>query len=156
MSYCDYLFTLLSRFADGHNCLELASAAIDYINSQFPRVCTEDEFYELPKDQLTRFLASEDLVVDTEFQVCHSFIFPPFSFSQSLKNLLIVLKLFYNCLCFVKVFQAALQWILHDVTQRRQYVFEILTHVRLPLLSTYLLERVINDLTDSSLKVIFV
>lgn len=107
------------RFSEGHNCLELATAAVDYINSHFPRVSVEDEFYELPKDQLTRFLASEDLVVDTEFQV----------------------------------FQAAIRWILHDVTQRRQYVFEILTHVRLPLLSTYLLERVINELTDSSLKV---
>ncbi|XP_026280900.1 actin-binding protein IPP [Frankliniella occidentalis] len=107
------------RFADGHNCLELATSAVDFINSHFPEVSIEDEFYELPKDHLARFLASEDLVVDTEFQV----------------------------------FQAAIRWILHDVTQRRQYVFEILTHVRLPLLSTYLLERVINELTDSSLKV---
>lgn len=107
------------RFAEGHNCLELAATSVDYINSHFPQVSVEDEFYELPKDQLTRFLASEDLVVDTEFQV----------------------------------FQSAIRWILHDVTQRRQYVFEILTHVRLPLLSTYLLERVINELTDSSLKV---
>ncbi|KAK3929229.1 Actin-binding protein IPP [Frankliniella fusca] len=107
------------RFAEGHNCLELATSAVDYINSHFPEVSIEDEFYELPKEQLTRFLASEDLVVDTEFQV----------------------------------FQSAIRWILHDVTQRRQYVFEILTHVRLPLLSTYLLERVINELTDSSLKV---
>lgn len=107
------------RFADGHNCLDLAAAAVDYVNCNFPQVSIEDEFYELPKDQLLRFLSSEDLVVDTEFQV----------------------------------FQSAIRWILHDVTQRRQYVFEILAHVRLPLLSTYLLERVINELTDSSLKV---
>lgn len=58
-----------SRFAEGHNCLELTTSAVDYINSHFPQVSIEDEFYELPKDQLARFLASEDLVVDTEFQV---------------------------------------------------------------------------------------
>lgn len=34
-----------------------------------------------------------------------------------------------------QVFQAALRWITHDINERRQYVFEILQHVRLPLLS---------------------
>lgn len=46
-----------------------------------------------------------------------------------------------------------MRWIMHDVTQRRRYVFEILSHVRLPLLSGCLLERAINDCGDGSLKV---
>lgn len=34
-----------------------------------------------------------------------------------------------------QVFQAALRWITRDINDRRQYVFEVLQHVRLPLLS---------------------
>nr|CAD7402247.1 unnamed protein product [Timema cristinae] len=107
------------RFADGHNCEELASVAIEFIQSHFPQICNEEEFFELPKDLLTKFLSSEHLRVDTEFQV----------------------------------FQAAMRWIVHDVIQRRRYVFEVLSHVRLPLLSICLLERAINECGDSSLKV---
>nr|CAD7443081.1 unnamed protein product [Timema bartmani] len=106
-------------FADGHNCEELASVAIDFIQSHFPQICNEEEFFELPKDLLTKFLSSEHLRVDTEFQV----------------------------------FQAAMRWIVHDVIQRRRYVFEVLSHVRLPLLSICLLERAINECGDGSLKV---
>ncbi|KAJ4431679.1 hypothetical protein ANN_20280 [Periplaneta americana] len=107
------------RFAEGHNCEELANKAVEFIQLHFPQICNEEEFFELPKDLLTKFLSSEHLRVDTEFQV----------------------------------FQAAMRWIMHDVTQRRRYVFEILSHVRLPLLSVCLLERAINDCGDGSLKV---
>lgn len=34
-----------------------------------------------------------------------------------------------------QVFQAAIRWIKHDIINRRCYVFEILKHIRLPLLS---------------------
>lgn len=73
-----------------------------------------------------------------------------------------------------QVFQAALRWIMHDINERRQYVFEVLQHVRLPLLSlselfienkcnfcplvilnrqlfTALLEKTIRDCRDVSL-----
>ncbi|KAK7794828.1 hypothetical protein R5R35_009395 [Gryllus longicercus] len=107
------------RFAEGHNCEELANVAIDFIQCQFPDISNEEEFYDLPKDQLIMFLSSEHLRVDTEFQV----------------------------------FQAAMRWIMHDVMARRRYVFEVLAHVRLPLLSICLLERAINECGDGSLKV---
>lgn len=57
------------RFAEGHNCEDLAKAALDYIQKNFPRICLEEEFYDLPKDQLIYFLSSEHLRVDSEFQV---------------------------------------------------------------------------------------
>nr|CAD7571141.1 unnamed protein product [Timema californicum] len=60
-------------FADGHNCEELASVAMDFIQSHFPQICNEEEFFELPKDLLTKFLSSEHLRVDTEFQVLNVF-----------------------------------------------------------------------------------
>lgn len=110
---------MVVRFADGHNCEELATKAIEYIHTHFPQICAEDEIYELPKDQFTKFLTSEDLRVDSEFQV----------------------------------FQAAIRWITHDIVQRRRYVFEILKHVRLPLLSLCLLEKAIVECGDSSLNV---
>lgn len=46
-----------------------------------------------------------------------------------------------------------MKWISHNVSERRCYIFEILHHVRLPLLSVYLLDRAIQDCSDESLKV---
>jgi actin-binding protein IPP len=46
-----------------------------------------------------------------------------------------------------------MRWFLHDVTLRRRYVFEILNHIRLPLLPSTLLERAIAECGDVSLKV---
>ncbi|XP_046686413.1 actin-binding protein IPP-like [Homalodisca vitripennis] len=107
------------RFADAHNCAEMRTTALNYIQNHFPHIYQEEEFLELPKDQLVFFLSSEHLRVDSEFQV----------------------------------FQAALRWISHDIEQRKRYVFELLTHVRLPLLSVCLLEKTIVECTDISLKV---
>lgn len=45
------------------------TAAYEFILSDFPQVSNEDEIYELPKDQIIKFLSSEHLRVDTEFQV---------------------------------------------------------------------------------------
>lgn len=89
------------RFGEAHNAKELTNASIQYIQAHFPEVCNEDELYELPKELIIKFLSSEYLRVDSEFQV----------------------------------FQAAIRWITYDIVQRRRYVFEILKHVRLPLLS---------------------
>jgi hypothetical protein len=55
-----------------------------------------------------------------------------------------------NRCCFLP----GVRWISHDVTQRKRYVFELLKHVRLPLLSVCLLEKTISECTDTSLKVI--
>lgn len=107
------------RFAEGHNCTELTNAAMQFIQNHFPQICNEEEIYELPKDQIIKFLSSEHLCVDSEYQV----------------------------------FQTAIRWIIHDIVQRRRYVFEILKYVRLPLLSLGSLERAITDCNDSSLKV---
>lgn len=90
----------LFRFADDHNWTELKTASVQYIENNFPKVCKEDEVYDLHKDTIIKFLSSECLKIDSEFQV----------------------------------FQAALRWINHDILARRQYVFDILKNVRLPLL----------------------
>lgn len=52
-----------------------------------------------------------------------------------------------------QVFNAALRWIRHDVLQRRQYVFDVLSHVRLALVPVRLIDLAINDCRDMSLKV---
>jgi actin-binding protein IPP len=106
-------------FADDHNWTELKTAAVQYIENNFPKVCKEDEVYDLQKDTIIMFLSSENLKIDSEFQV----------------------------------FQAALRWINHDILGRRQFVFDILKNVRLPLLPLGLLERAITQCSDSSLRV---
>ena len=57
------------RFSEGHHCTELKNASIDFIQFNFPLIYQEEEFFELPKDQLVKFLSSEHLRVDSEFQV---------------------------------------------------------------------------------------
>lgn len=63
------VFFFYFRFAEGHNCEELANMAVEFIQLHFPQICSEEEFFELPKELLTKFLSSEHLRVDTEFQV---------------------------------------------------------------------------------------
>ncbi|XP_017777106.1 PREDICTED: actin-binding protein IPP-like [Nicrophorus vespilloides] len=107
------------RFAEAHNCKLLTNKSVQYIESHFVQVSEEKEIYELPKELLLKFLTSEYLCVDSEFQV----------------------------------FQVAIRWIMSDIVTRRRYVFEILKHIRLPLLSLGLLERSIPACNDSSLRV---
>ncbi|CAB3378215.1 actin-binding protein IPP [Cloeon dipterum] len=57
------------RFAEVHNFRELITASTKYIQDHFTLVCCEEEFLELPKEQLCYFLSSEYLKVDSEFQV---------------------------------------------------------------------------------------
>lgn len=52
-----------------------------------------------------------------------------------------------------QVFQAVMRWINYDLLSRKRFVFELLSHVRLPLISVTLLERSISDTPDASLKV---
>ncbi|XP_037033869.1 actin-binding protein IPP [Bradysia coprophila] len=52
-----------------------------------------------------------------------------------------------------QVFQAALRWIKHDVVQRRQYVFDILSNIRLALVPIQLINQAADECRDMSLKV---
>lgn len=45
------------------------TAAYEYILNHFLQVCNEDEIYELPKEEFIKFLSSEHVRVDSEFQV---------------------------------------------------------------------------------------
>uniref|UniRef100_A0A0A9XCD8 Kelch-like protein diablo n=1 Tax=Lygus hesperus TaxID=30085 RepID=A0A0A9XCD8_LYGHE len=107
------------RFAEDHNCTELAKIATTFIENHFPVIIGEEEFSELPKNPLIKFLDSELLKVDSEYQV----------------------------------FQAVMKWISCDLPSRKRYVFELLSHVRLPLVSVPLLDRAIVEISDASLKV---
>lgn len=60
---------IFDRFSDVHNCRELIAASTKFIQDLFPIVCCEEEFLDLPKEQLCFFLSSEQLKVDSEFQV---------------------------------------------------------------------------------------
>lgn len=51
------------------------------------------------------------------------------------------------------MFSSALRWIFADVVQRRQFVFEILSNVRLALISIGVIDNAITECRDSSLKV---
>jgi len=107
------------RFAKDHNCSELADLAKSLIDLNFPRMMSQEEFCELPKETLYEFLASEQLRVDSEYQVL----------------------------------QGVMRWINYDLPTRKRYVFELLSYIRLPLISLILLDRAIMDCSDASLKV---
>ena len=57
------------RFAVGHNFLRLRESTMDFVYKNFPAVCQEEEFKELPKDILCQVLDSEQLCIDSEYQV---------------------------------------------------------------------------------------
>ena len=52
-----------------------------------------------------------------------------------------------------QVFNAAIRWILGNVTQRRRYVFDVLANVRLPLVPLHVLDGAIKECRDVSMKV---
>ena len=51
------------------------------------------------------------------------------------------------------MFEAALRWVTHDIEERRRHVFEILCHIRLPLIPSKRIEAWIDECGDPSLKV---
>ncbi|CAH0394185.1 unnamed protein product [Bemisia tabaci] len=107
------------RFAETHNWVDLMNTSQNFINENFPEVCVEDEFHELPKNLLLKFLSSESLKVDSEYQV----------------------------------FSAALSWINHNLSLRREFVFDILSLVRLSLIPSHLIQQTIDKCKDMSLVV---
>lgn len=62
-------FVFLSRFAESHNCENLEKVALAYVHRHFPQVCESEEFLDTPKDIVIQFLESENVKVDSEFQV---------------------------------------------------------------------------------------
>lgn len=57
------------RFAEAHNTPNLLMTALRFIEINFPQVSQEEEFLDLPKEQLVKFISSEYIHIDTEFQV---------------------------------------------------------------------------------------
>lgn len=57
------------RFAEFHSCTMLRLETKRYIERHFAEVIVEEEFFDLPKETLEKFLRSEGLSIDREFQV---------------------------------------------------------------------------------------
>lgn len=74
---CEYLVRELHpsnalgilRFAEAHSCSLLAKSAQTFVNTHFPDVALEAELLDIPPALLIRLIASENLRVDSEFQV---------------------------------------------------------------------------------------
>ncbi|XP_060810919.1 actin-binding protein IPP [Amyelois transitella] len=107
------------RFADAHNCTELAEEALAHAQANWNIVANGDELLELPLPQLITLLSSEQLKVDGEAQV----LYP------------------------------ALRWLEHDPSCRRRHCFEVLSQVRLPLISPQILDEAIKNVQDPSIAV---
>ncbi|KAJ2952769.1 hypothetical protein O0L34_g7129 [Tuta absoluta] len=107
------------RFAEAHNCTELAEEALDHAQANWNIVASGDELLELPLPQLITLLSSEQLKVDSESQV----LYP------------------------------ALRWLEHDPAGRRRHCFEVLSHVRLPLIAPEILDEAIKNVQDISIEV---
>ena len=107
------------RFAENHACDKLKSASEAFIHNHFLQVVHEEEFLDIPKHTLNTFLQSENLFIESEYQV----------------------------------FTAAMKWILHQVSERRKYVYEILDNVRFPVISQNQVEQYTSECADLSLKI---
>jgi len=57
------------RFAAAHNCTALARSALAYVHEHFVDVCKGEEFRDAPRDLIVELLGSENLRVDSEYQV---------------------------------------------------------------------------------------
>lgn len=62
-------YSFFNRFAEAHNRIDLLGTALRFIEVNFPRVSLEEEFLDLPKELLVHFISSENIHIDTEFQV---------------------------------------------------------------------------------------
>ena len=78
-----------------------------------------EEFLLLPFQEVDELIASSQLNVDKEEKVFYPFlpIFRPF------------------LPIFLKVFEATIAWVRHEYPERRKYVYKLLRHVHLPLIS---------------------
>ncbi|XP_063359433.1 actin-binding protein IPP [Cydia amplana] len=107
------------RFAEAHNCMELAQEALEHAQANWNVVASGDELLDLPLSQLVTLLSSEQLKVESEAQV----LYP------------------------------ALRWLEHDPACRRRHCFEVLSHIRLPLIAPQILDEAIKNVQDPSIAV---
>ena len=52
-----------------------------------------------------------------------------------------------------EVLQAALHWVLHDPSRRRLSVFNVMNHIRFPIISETELEEILENCADLSIKI---
>lgn len=106
--------------ADVHSCIELRCAAETYILSNFQSVSNGDEFLQLPLELFLHFLRSDDLCIESEFQVLDS----------------------------------AIRWVMAELPTRRRQIYDIMTAVRLPLIPSSLLNRLIVSCSDPGVQIV--
>ncbi|XP_077864338.1 ectoderm-neural cortex protein 1-like [Saccoglossus kowalevskii] len=79
---CSFLKTQLNsnncfgilKLADTYTCTNLNNVTIDYILHNFCDICKNEEFMELSKDALIKYLSDRDLVVEDEELLCNALI----------------------------------------------------------------------------------
>ncbi|GBP72338.1 Actin-binding protein IPP [Eumeta japonica] len=60
------------RFAEAHNCIELANAALDYAQAHWVDVAKGEELLETPSSLFIRLLSSDKLGIESETEVLQS------------------------------------------------------------------------------------
>ena len=58
-----------------------------------------------------------------------------------------------NIDCEFQVLEIAINWILSDVTERRKHIFDLMAHIRFPIISQSQLDNYLDNCQDLSLKV---
>lgn len=58
-----------------------------------------------------------------------------------------------SILCLFQVLYPAIRWLEHDPAGRRRHCFEVLRHVRLPLIAPQILDDAIKNIHDPSIGV---
>jgi actin-binding protein IPP len=132
------------RFAEAHNCKELAESAMGFINAHFPEVSEHDEILEISQQMLTRLISSELIRVDSEFQVfktamrwitCEAGIRKRFVFDilANVRLSLIPSRLIENEIaqCRDSSLKIALRSILKDLQSKRGTLVPIVSNPRL-------------------------
>uniref|UniRef100_A0A8C2J3B2 Kelch like family member 28 n=1 Tax=Cyprinus carpio TaxID=7962 RepID=A0A8C2J3B2_CYPCA len=153
----------ISRFAETYGCHELCLSASKFICQHFEEVCQTEEFLELTRAELDEIVSNDCLNVCigisrfAETYGCHElclsaskFICQHFEEVCQTEEFLeltraeldeIVSNDCLNVLTEESVFYALEAWIKYDLTERQQYLAQLLHCVRLPLLSVKFLTR---------------
>lgn len=130
------------RFAEAHNCEALAKSALNFVHANFPTVIIS--FIVISLLALLKFFFFFFLKITQEDEFLET---PQTLLSQLLTSELLRVD------SESQVFQAALRWIKHDVTQRRCFVFDILSLVRLALVPVKVIDQALRDCRDMSVKI---
>eukprot|EP00102_Acyrthosiphon_pisum_P020373 XP_016657583.1 PREDICTED: kelch-like protein 3 [Acyrthosiphon pisum] len=98
----------IRTFADIHNCTELLLSSEALIKKQFLEVVKSDEFLSLSSEDVVKIISCNDLAVPLEENVSK-------------------LQL---------VFESVIKWVKQDMDQRKDFLTELMEHVRLPLIAS--------------------